>query len=644
MHQIQDTATTVAERANIVDFVSRPDSEALAMARAFLTNAKSLDDLFANTPYADEAALAYGALEKYDTNRFHDAAKERFGPTAWKTNAWKAQVRKVQKRIQGNDTEGDDEKKPNQATQIIAFARRHATFFRDENNGCYAKVNRGDHTEIMNLTIAGGRFKAWLIHAFEQHVTTPSSSATSSAMQVLYAQALVDSPTEPVHRRFGATPDKEMLVLDLCDDSYRVVVITKDGWRVTTESPINFVRENGMLPMPAPVTGGKLSDLYPFLHARNEIDKLLEVAWLLGTFHPTGPYPVLPLVGPAGGGKTTTQRVLRRCSDHRNIVGVAEIKDEHDLAIMAEKNHVVAFENLSRISPEMSDAICRLATGSGHSTRANYTDRDEVLFSACRPVIINSIESLATRGDLIDRAIIIDMPRINDHANIPETQFWTDFEAAWPKIMGAIFDAVVMGLSNYRTVQGGPTSRMIDFAHWITAMCPALGVSVAKWGEAYSDNRQNARLTEIEASEFGAIFVEWVKQQVSSDNYYHPVHKGECPAMERGIHACSQTRVKAFDFFDSGKELLHTITKFALVQDDSNERRVAMPASWPKSPEAMGGQLKRLNDALKAVGIKIIVRRTRTGNTYTVDWEHFIHGESYNTVFGGVNYVDDAAY
>jgi hypothetical protein len=48
---------------------------------------------------------------------------------------------------------------------------------------------------------------------------------------------------------------------------------------------------------------------------------------------------------------------------------------------------------------------CRIASGGACSTRQLYTDQDEILFAAARPVILNGIEEVITRPDLADRAI-----------------------------------------------------------------------------------------------------------------------------------------------------------------------------------------------------------------------------------------------
>ena len=94
------------------------------------------------------------------------------------------------------------------------------------------------------------------------------------------------------------------------------------------------------------------------------------------------------------------------------------MRSEHDLIIAANNGWFVCLDNLSRLSMSLSDAICRLATGGGFSTRELYTDSDEILFNVMRPVIINGIEEIISRGDLLDRTIIFNLPRIEKRSGV----------------------------------------------------------------------------------------------------------------------------------------------------------------------------------------------------------------------------------
>jgi len=94
----------------------------------------------------------------------------------------------------------------------------------------------------------------------------------------------------------------------------------------------------------------------------------------------------------------------------------------------------------------ISDTLCRLATGGGFAVRQLYTDQDEVLFDAARPVILNGIEDIVTRPDLADRAMFLTLEPIPEDRRRPETELWAAFEAERPRILGVLLDAMVEGL------------------------------------------------------------------------------------------------------------------------------------------------------------------------------------------------------
>ncbi len=134
-----------------------------------------------------------------------------------------------------------------------------------------------------------------------------------------------------------------------------------------------------------------------------EAQWVLVAAWLVGALRPRGPYPILLVTGEQGTAKSTTCRMFRRLIDPSAADVRAIPRSEHDLAVTAASSWIVAFDNVSRIQPWFSDALCRLLTGSGFSTRRLYTNRDEEIFFATRPVMLNGIGILGAQADLLDR-------------------------------------------------------------------------------------------------------------------------------------------------------------------------------------------------------------------------------------------------
>ncbi len=175
-----------------------------------------------------------------------------------------------------------------------------------------------------------------------------------------------------------------------------------------------------------PVQDGNIEELRGFLNLGTDDDQpnqwRLLVGWLLMALRPTGPYPVLCLYGEQGSAKSTAVRMLRSLVDPNTSPLRAEPRDTRDLAIAASNQWCVSLDNLSRIPVWLSDALCRLATGGGFSTRELYSDGEEYVFDGQRPVILNGITEIATRGDLMDRALVITLPPIPDEKRLPERE------------------------------------------------------------------------------------------------------------------------------------------------------------------------------------------------------------------------------
>ena len=164
--------------------------------------------------------------------------------------------------------------------------------------------------------------------------------------------------------------------------------------------------------------------------------------------------------GEQGSAKSTTARVLRALVDPSTAPLRSEPRELRDLMIAASNAWVISLDNISRVPYWLSDALCRLSTGGGFSTRELYTDRDETLFDAQRPLILNGIEELAVRGDLLDRCLILYLPCIPEEKRRAELTFWDEFESERPAILGATLGAVSGALRRLPKVKLTEMPRM----------------------------------------------------------------------------------------------------------------------------------------------------------------------------------------
>ena len=393
----------------------------------------------------------------------------------------------------GAEAKEKRDKTASQADKLVALGRA-ADLFRSSASAepeAFGAIAFDDRQETWS--VRSTRFKRWLNQRyFETHAKSPNKEAIASAINTLEAVALYGESSRDTAIRVYETGDT--IYVDLCDEQWRAVRVTGDGWEVVDHRDLefHFVRRRGMEPLPCPESGGSVDDLRDFVNVPDDATWLLVVAFVVMSFSGRGPYPVLAITGEQGSAKSTLCRIIRALVDPNLCELRAPPKDERDLVIAARNSRLLAFDNLSGLKNELADAICRMSTGSGFGTRELYTDDEEVLFSVQRPVMINGIDDLATRADLADRSLFIHLMRIENDQRVTERSLWENFLAQRPLILGAILDAVSTALRNRAGVAIPVLPRMADFAIFIVAACESLGWHPDEFMTTYHENRQES--------------------------------------------------------------------------------------------------------------------------------------------------------
>ena len=433
----------------------------------------------------------------------------------------------------------------------------------------FATIRVGRHKE--HWPIRSRPFKDWLTQRYlEKFHGAPSSQAFEDTLRFIEAIARFKSPEHEAHLRVAQSGDA--LYLDLCDEKWRAVEITGGGWRIVSDPPVRFMRTRGMSALPSPKRGGKIAGLRRFMNVASDDDFKLVVGWLLGAFLSRGPYPILVLNGEQGSAKSTLTRLLRALVDPSDVPIRQVPRNEQDLMIAARNSRVVCLDNVSIIRPWLSDALCRVATGSGYSTRELYTDTDEILFEVKGPVILNGIPDLVERPDFADRAILLSLPRISERKT--ESEFWADFFRARPRILGAILDAVSCALRRRNDVKLDSLPRMADFALWVTAAEPSLAWPEESFLQAYEANRAAAIEVTLEADPVAGAVIQLVDD------------KGEW---------CGT----ATDLMDK----LQTYTADHVLNSHA----------WPSRPNMLSARLRRAAPSLRAIGVNVNWKRQAKG-------------------------------
>ncbi|MFG1290318.1 hypothetical protein [Xanthobacter versatilis] len=491
--------------------------------------------------------------------------------------ALRAQLKKAGCRVTALDAalaEQDDDyggRGPKQADILIDLAQSVALFHTPDGSG-YADLDINGHRETWPIRTKG--FRRWLARRFfEETGGAPSSEALQSALNVIEAKAHFDSPERQVHIRVGGLDER--LYLDLGDEAWRAIEIDATGWRIIDNPPVRFRRASGMKSMPLPVGGGSIDTLRLFLNVQTDADFVLVVAWALACFRNRGPYPVIVLSGEQGSAKSTFSAILRALLDPNTAPLRALPREDRDLFIAASNGHVLAFDNVSGLPAWISDTLCRLATGGGFAVRQLYSDQDEVLFDAARPVILNGIEDIVTRPDLADRAVFLTLEPIPEDRRRPEQELWSAFEAERPRLLGVLLDAVAKGISELPHTRLEKLPRMADFAMWATACETALWPSGTFW-TAYCGNRDDAVDGVIDADPVASV-----------------------------VRALMQAQT---EWTGTASDLLGALAEMA-------GERVAKSKTWPDSPRALAGRLRRAATFLRKIGVDICFEREGRART-----------------------------
>jgi hypothetical protein len=503
-----------------------------------------------------------------------NTAVQECGPDYVRINCWdKAPLKAPAVQVETAEEKkaaAEDKQKQKQADIMILHAKRESELFHTPDGETWADINTRGHRETWLLRSRG--FKRWLVMFFrEMEGVTPSKEALNLAIDMLDAIAATDGDERQVYLR---TAELEGIVyVDLCDKEWRAIEISaRSGWRIIDRPPVRFRRSPAMLPLPEPKSGGSINLLRQYLNVRNDDDFVLVVAWLLAALRPRGPYPVLALSGEHGSAKSTFAKIMRALIDPNELPIRLPPKDERDLFVAANGAHVFALDNLSEISLWLSNALCTLATDGAFSTRRLYSDAEEQLFHAQRPVVTNGIITVVTRPDLADRALFLALGAIDEERRRDESELWRAFETDRAKILGVLLDAIAAGLKRLPEVKLDRKPRMADFAVWIAACETALWPA-GTFARAYAGNRASA-----------------VEETLEHD----PVASAVCMLIEN-------------------KKEWSGVTKRLLTQlGEIVGEQTVKSREWPRSEKGLTTRLKHLATFLRRAGIMVTWAGYRT--------------------------------
>ena len=498
----------------------------------------------------------------------------------WASLNRQAKIYKKSRKPTDSDNGASDAEPRSKADKLTELIRQNAVLFHDEDKEAYIHC-RVDNPANENSNASGEHYEIWSLHSegfkdyagylfLETYDAGIGDSAMREAIDNLSAVAKYKGEMHSVHLRYAIKDDA--VYIDLCNDQWQVVVIDETGWQIkeNKDIPIKFTRESHMRPINTPIRGGSLDLLWDAFTIKDQDTKYMLCAWLLDSMLTDTDYLMLEVGGEAGSAKSMTQDRIRSLLDPSkgNLLVYSGKLD--DLPVIARHSYIISFENMSKLSTQMQDKFCSMCTGAATATRSLHTTHDISIWGVKRPIIINGIVDLATREDMLQRTVCLELPRIEKNGSKKELrELW---EKQRPEILGALYDLLskVLFHRDKVAIKSSTDTRQTDFLVTGQAMFSALDVD-----ESFPD-----------------LFNKTTEKVVERSLNYSPVSLALVKMIE-----------KEGTFRGSMNDLLEKL---------SNQYRPNFYDSkaWAKSPEGLSNILKRQASPLRKRGIIITKQRT----------------------------------
>lgn len=466
-----------------------------------------------------------------------------------------------------------------QATLIVELAdNMNADLWHSTNGDAFISLAVGGHVE--HHAIGSSLFNDLIGKLFyDEHRSVPGTQATKDACNVLSGRARYEGEAFPVCTRIGW--EEGVVWVDLGTSDFSAVRIDDSGWTVvpSSEVGIKFRRNRSMRPLPVPTSGGSIDELRKLFNVEDDAWKLI-VAYTLGCYCPHGARAFIELSGQQGSGKTTLLRMITALVDPAEVDVRAMPRDEESLVVAVLARATLGIDNISSLSKEMADALCRLSTGGGIGRRRHYSNDEESLLKAQLPVGWTGINSImAGHTDLQDRTMAVNLlPIPSDHYR-SEADLWDRFFAIQSDLLGAIYSGVSVAIRRLPDVSSERSTRMADFARWIEAAAPSFGWEEDDFLNAYEASRTNASTLAVEHSPVGDLIVQLVRQEGG--------------------------------FEGPASELLEKLR--ARADDERKHQR-----GFPKQANHLSAHLRRIARALAAMGVDVEFERARASRAITL--------------------------
>ena len=370
---------------------------------------------------------------------------------------------------------------------------------------------------------------------------------------------------------------KKGIVYNLLDKDQQVVIIDKDGWRVTPEKPCKFLSSSTSLPQVIPEeTNEDVRDLLRKFFNLESDDFVITVLWMIQAFSNTK-HSALLVMAERGSGKTVLSRQLYDLIDPSRLDVTTLSSKRDDLLTTLSNTCLVCFDNVdfNCIGKEISDLLCTAITGGTASKRTLYSNNGLTIQKLLNNIVINGIDVVPKEADLAERFLMVNLKKLTKDKIIGEQELNNAFKQAKPQILGAIFNTLSKAMQIRSEIEIDNLPRMADAFEDMLCIALALG---------YSEE------------EFRAMYDRNVKKMM--------VARGNKPLIEA---------VTEFMGTVSGRKAEGTVSELYTKIKINYSGKTSL---LPNSASRFSRELELERDTLKALGYRVNLDDTRSNGTW----------------------------
>jgi hypothetical protein len=191
---------------------------------------------------------------------------------------------------------------------------------------------------------------------------------------------------------------------------------------------------------------------------------------------------------------------------------------------------------------------------------------------------------MVNRPDLLERALVIELPIIPDGSRRTEEEVWKRLEEERPRLLGALLDAVSAGLRDLPSIQFEHLPRMADFARWVEACGGALGWGRGEFIATYQELRGELDDQALSLWPVYPVLLRLLEKE--------PVFKGTVGHLLERLTSAGKERdgVWSSDWPRHAKALGTEMRRYA-----PNLRRLGVEVTWPKKKRSNRGYLVEIH-------------------------------------------------